>query len=110
MRISDWSSDVCSSDLRRITAQILHQTHRIDSARTGRSAGAKRYADIRRMQGQQLLGRTHQLFLRRDIAGGEKLQTDCLLLTAHEVNNLDKRPDTMLYTKAPSKAHQKPLT
>src|SRR3546814_9393541 len=33
MRISDWSSDVCSSDLR---AQIHHRLRKIPSARIGR--------------------------------------------------------------------------
>src|SRR3546814_10586201 len=51
MRISDWSSDVCSSDLRRIMMQPMTQTHRFKFRRGPREriAGARdfqRHRDI----------------------------------------------------------------
>jgi hypothetical protein len=66
---------------RRIAAQVLHHAHRISRAAARRAAGAKGHADILGVQGKQLLGRAHQLFLRRNIAGRKKLQTERLFAT-----------------------------
>src|SRR3546814_10857488 len=64
LRISDWSSDVCSSDLEAITGQradhggALRDLARLDVAqRTAQRCGRRRLAEHAFIRGQQQIGR-----------------------------------------------------
>src|SRR3546814_9961072 len=65
MRISDWSSDVCSSDLRRASCQ----PHRLDALRPSHSGpvedAAKRQCRINRREGASRPGRRSDAACRR---------------------------------------------
>src|SRR3546814_12814228 len=65
MRISDWSSDVCSSDLRELQrlALVREQLGAIEAERRARRAEAARQAAGEQPSGFQLLARVHGLGL-----------------------------------------------
>src|SRR3546814_12285927 len=69
MRISDWSSDVCSSDLRLIGFLFLHHRRRCGGDRHGgglfRTTLRRALGLLRRLLGRLLLGR-----LLRTLRGG----------------------------------------
>src|SRR3546814_18282151 len=59
MRISDWSSDVCSSDLRRLDRELAARAVEALHLRTGEGcrAAAFEVQDVRRAMGDDLLAR-----------------------------------------------------
>src|SRR3546814_2383257 len=83
MRISDWSSDVCSSDLEVLDVAAAPGLQ-VQQARTDgrRRAGALRRAPLRRLGDQQAIAVAHQHAAahRRHLDGrGQRLQHDALV-------------------------------
>src|SRR3546814_18427393 len=75
LRISDWSSDVCSSDLRRWRRWRNSRLH-ADRRRGRRDTDRRRRSDRRRRRSVLLLGRRRHLLFRGwrffDIQGGDR--------------------------------------
>src|SRR3546814_9315279 len=70
MRISDWSSDVCSSDLGRLQAGLAHRADELEDAEFGRRLGARgASAWIERLQAADRRQRHRQAGLHAEQAG-----------------------------------------
>src|SRR3546814_2293895 len=88
MRISDWSSDVCSSDLEQ---QVKRSLHACDTEKPLRSAGARQKTDID-------LGQSYDRF--RIIDKNAVMRRQCQFEPAAECKTIDNRNPglpTLLY-------------
>src|SRR3546814_2899614 len=79
MRISDWSSDVCSSDLEQ---QVKRSLHACDTEKPLRSAGARQKTDID-------LGQSYDRF--RIIDKNAVMRRQCQFEPAAECKTIDNR-------------------